>query len=213
MENARIFIENRNERKRVIISMIDIKKETWFFGEDIANCLRYKNPKKALKDNVTDKRKIEIKESDQHNTITVINIYGAYEMISKNKVCTLEQKKCIYNQLTKLCDKHRSRKRRIVSKNKKEFLYKVEKVLEPFGYKCEKYYRYMIGTREVDMYIDNIKLTINYKESQDEELLEKEAETEELIKETLGCSYIRVYDADSDLYNIGLIMKKIMEIA
>lgn len=94
------------------------------------------------------------------------------------------------------------------------FLEKLEEVLKPFGLKIitqfpvkNKYGNYY----RIDFYIPSLNIAIEYDENghngysyEEHEGRQKEIECE------LGCKFIRVVDKNSDEYNIGYIIKQIL---
>ncbi|MGK9249747.1 UNVERIFIED_CONTAM: BRO family protein, partial [Melissococcus plutonius] len=78
MEKQQIFNFERNE-----IRTIEINKEPYFVGKDVANILGYINPRKALADHVDsdDKGVTNCDTLGGKQTMTIINESGLYSLI------------------------------------------------------------------------------------------------------------------------------------
>lgn len=87
------------------------------------------------------------------------------------------------------------------------FLDMLEKVLEPFCYKTKRQYS-VLGYR-IDLYIESLNVAIEYDENDHKKYsYEQQEGRQKEIETKLNCKFIRVSDKESDLYNIGLIIKE-----
>ena len=83
-------------------------------------------------------------------------------------------------------------------------------VLEPFGFEVSR--QYSVLSYRLDAYIHDLNLAIEYDENDHcsysynaHELRQQE------IEEHLGCSFVRVSDKKTNAYNVGVVLKKILE--
>lgn len=92
-----------------------------------------------------------------------------------------------------------------------EFIYALEQALSPLSiigirqYQILQYYIYY--------YIPSIKLAIEYDENDHKDYTyEKQELRQEKIEKELGCKFIRLSDTNDNYYNIGLVVKEIINI-
>ena len=73
--------------------------------------------------------------------------------------------------------------------------------------------QYQILQYYIDYYIPSIKLAIEYDENNHKDYTyEKQELRQEKIEKELGCKFIRLSDANDNYYNIGLVVKEIINI-
>lgn len=91
-----------------------------------------------------------------------------------------------------------------------QFLDELEEVLRPLD--LHGVLQYHILSYRIDYYIQNLNLAIEYDEGdhkyytyENQELRQKNIENE------LKCTFIRLSDSNSNLYNIGLVMSQILK--
>lgn len=91
-----------------------------------------------------------------------------------------------------------------------KFLDGLEEVLSPFGIKGIRQYPVDINNKHyrIDYYIPSLKVAIEYDENGHAGYAYEQHEgRQKEIEKELGCKFIRVTDKESDLYNIGLVVK------
>ena len=93
-----------------------------------------------------------------------------------------------------------------------DFFDALEQSLKPFNLKVER--QYNILNYRLDGYIKNLNLAIEYDEIQhfNSTNMEQDYIRENDIKKEIGCSFVRVKDSDNMNYNIGIVLKSIMEL-
>lgn len=84
-------------------------------------------------------------------------------------------------------------------------------VLEPFGFTISR--QYLVLRYRIDAYIHDLNIAIEYDENghagysyESHELRQKE------IENHLGCKFIRVTDDKDHAYNVGLVLKQMLEV-
>lgn len=84
-----LSVFNNNEFGKIRVIMID--NDPWFVGKDVADCLGYSNPQKAIRDHVRDKNKT-VNDSFIVNGTKglLINEPGLYALIMRSKLPTAE---------------------------------------------------------------------------------------------------------------------------
>lgn len=93
-----------------------------------------------------------------------------------------------------------------------QFINKLEQTLYPFNLVGERQYRVL--DYRIDYYILSLNIAIEYDENGHKNYTyEKQELRQALIEKELGCKFIRVSDKYSDEYNIGLVFKKLFQIA
>ena len=92
-----------------------------------------------------------------------------------------------------------------------EFIYALEHALSPLSIIGIR--QYQILQYYIDYYIPSIKLAIEYDENNHKDYTyEKQELRQEKIEKELGCKFIRLSDANDNYYNIGLVVKEIINI-
>lgn len=96
-----------------------------------------------------------------------------------------------------------------LSRDEIEFLDLLESVLEPFGYNCIR--QYNCSNYRTDFYIEDLKVAIEYDENNHNNYsYEKQEGRQREIEKSLGCRFIRVSDKNSHAYNVGLVIKQLV---
>ena len=92
-----------------------------------------------------------------------------------------------------------------------EFVNALEKVLSQISIVGIR--QYSVLQYHIDYYIPSIKLAIEYDENDHKDYTyEKQELRQEKIEKELGCKFIRLSDANDNYYNIGLVVKEIINI-
>lgn len=90
-----------------------------------------------------------------------------------------------------------------------EFLDKLEEAFKPFNIKGIR--QYNILTYRIDYYIPELKIAIEYDENDHIQYTYEQHELrQKQIEKELSCKFIRVSDNNTDAYNIGMVLKKII---
>jgi very-short-patch-repair endonuclease len=91
-----------------------------------------------------------------------------------------------------------------------EFLNQLEDALKPFDIKGER--QYPILNYRIDYYIESLNIAIEYDENDHNHYSYDRHEGRQLeIEQELNCRFIRISDKNTDAYNIGYIIKMILE--
>ncbi|EGT3619240.1 hypothetical protein FJ641_07515 [Clostridium perfringens] len=91
-----------------------------------------------------------------------------------------------------------------------QFLDKLEESFKPFNIKGIRQYK--ILTYRIDYYIPKLNIAIEYDENDHKNYTYKQHELrQKQIEKELGCNFIRLSDSKSDAYNIGFVLKEIIE--
>lgn len=143
-----------------------------------------------------------------HNNIKYIDINGVRKLISlshtnskskDNFICFLKENGYLeFNE--------------VFSFTRKEILFieELEKVLEPLD--IEVIRQYPILSYRIDCYIPKFKLAIEYDENDhDYYSYENQELRQQNIEKELGCKFLRINDSNNNLYNIGIVVKEIIE--
>lgn len=95
----------------------------------------------------------------------------------------------------------------IFMNNLEKILYEIDLVLER-----QKKIKTSNNVYYVDGYISTLNLAIEYDEYHHSLILEKDISREKEITKEIGCSFVRVKDGEDMFTNIGIVVKKILEI-
>ena len=216
MNELQIFENEEFKRIRTII----IDDELWFVGRDLASNLGYSRFDNMLRivdssmcKNITPSTYEKFKDipdiCDNTKILTVLNECGLMTAIQRSSKITQSSKTRLVSYLK---DSNIINSDIILTSRKEiEFLDSLGKVLEPFGYTIEK--QKIILAYRLDAYIEDLNIVIEYDENGHSGYDEiKEKNREYVVKTDLNCEFIRVSDKDSDLWNVGYVLKKIFEI-
>lgn len=110
-------------------------------------------------------------------------------------------------------ESHTNRNDNIILYERKEieFINALEQVLNPLS--IIGISQYQILQYHIDYYIPSIRLAIEYDENDHKYYTyEKQELRQEKIEKELGCKFIRLSDGNDNYYNIGLVVKEIMNI-
>lgn len=89
------------------------------------------------------------------------------------------------------------------------FLNKLEQALKPFNITGIRQYK--VFNYRIDYYIPSLKIAIEYDENNHKQYTYEQHEGRQMeIENELGCKFIRVSDKESDEYNIGLVIKELI---
>lgn len=191
------------ELKTIFINGVE-----YFPATECVKMLGYKNPHDAIKRHCKESEVATIKAFTNGGVQDkkYISKNNALLLISKSKILTLKQKEDYINNLT-------NKNIIIISSRKEiEFIEKLERLLKLLNLKSER--QYHIKQYRIDLYIYGLNIAIEYDED-DHNNYDKfeEEKRESIIIKELGCEIVRVSDKNSDEHNIGLIVKKIMELS
>lgn len=188
----------------------EINNKTYFVGIDVAKILGYKNPNDAITRHCEGYVKHAVSTNGGEQQINIINKNNVIELIQKSKVKSVKYKNRFKKWLVELnlVDDLLT----IESRKEIEFLELLERVMEPFNYNCIRQKIVANGKYRIDLYIEELKIAIEYDEDDHKQYTyeQQEYRQDEIIK-NLNCRFIRVSDSESNAYNIGLIMKGIIE--
>lgn len=99
----------------------------------------------------------------------------------------------------------------VIGRREVEFIEELELALRPFGLEGLK--QYSILNYRVDFYIPELNIAIEYDENNHQNYTYEKHEGRQLkIEKELGCKFIRVSDKHSNAYNIGLVIKEMLEV-
>ena len=207
MENSMVKVFDSGEFGK--LRTVNIKGDVWFYGIDVCKALGYANSRKAIADHIDgdDKTTASVRYSKTDPTPTLISGKGVQELINRSRKCASDYKERL---LICLSDNELITNVNIVTSRKEiEFVDSLEKTLEPFDLTIEKQYRVL--SYRIDFYIKEVNLAIEYDENNHSGYsYESQEGRQKEIEHAIGCTFLRLSDHDSDMYNIGLVMKQIL---
>ncbi|SCI75251.1 Uncharacterised protein [uncultured Clostridium sp.] len=98
----------------------------------------------------------------------------------------------------------------IVDRFETSFGKALTEVLEPMNIEVECQKSMFNGRYKIDFYLPKYNLAIEYDEEQHKYRQEEDKFREEEIINELNCKFIRLNYKQTDIYNIGMVMNKIM---
>ncbi len=90
-----------------------------------------------------------------------------------------------------------------------EFLCSLEEVIKPLGLTLQT--QYPVNEYRLDGYIKELNLAIEYDELQHSSNQLKDSIRQQVITEELGCKFIRVSINESNNHNVGLVIRRIIQ--
>lgn len=90
------------------------------------------------------------------------------------------------------------------------FFEQLDETLKPLGYEVEKQKSVFGGKYRIDGYIESLRLAIEYDEEQHKYQEEEDEQREIKIQNELECDFIRLDYNNTDAYNVGLVIKEII---
>lgn len=183
--------------------------EPWFVARDVAGALGYKNPSSAVITGVANKnhRKIKILTNGGLQTLGFISEQGVWELISRAGNVPITRKDELvhhFNVFGFLEDTpYYFRERKEIS-----FVSKLSDVLSGMGINSET--QYHILRYRIDLYIPKYELCVEYDEHNHSSYTYEQHEGRENKIRKLGYKFVRVTDSNTDEYNIGIVIKAIL---
>lgn len=204
--NNELVIFNNEEFGQVRFATIDGKE--YAVANDVAKALGYKSPKDAIRVHVDDKNKARTKYPTLGGVqeVTVINESGVCQLIQKSRNVSTELKEKLLKILF-------PNKDIVIATSRKEieFIEQLEESLKAFDV-IDGIKQYPIFNYRIDFYIPSLNIAIEYDENgHNNYTYEQQEGRQKEIEDKLKCRFIRVTDYESDLYNIGYVIKKIFE--
>lgn len=193
------------ELKTIFINGVE-----YFPATECAKLLGYTKPLNAIDRHCKKDGSIFYKVKDRLNRIQnkkFINKNNLLLLINKSELLSTSEKESLINTLIMNEKVHI-----VTSRDEVEFYKKLESFLKPFNIKIEK--QYSVLNYRIDIYLDKYNLAIEYDENDHKYYsVENELKREQEIIDELGCSFIRLSDLNSDEYNLGVVMNKIIELS
>lgn len=203
-----VKVFENSEFGKVRTVMVDGK--VMFVGADVARALGYSNASKAIGDHCRRpvKRRIPHPQCEEQTVeVNIITQGDVLMLIDRSRTVTSDYKRGLIQWLQQCGVIDDSMV--VTSRKEIEFVDSLEKTLEPFDLTIEKQYRVL--SYRIDFYIKELNLAIEYDENNHSGYSYDEQEgRQKEIEDTIGCTFLRLSDHESDMYNIGLVMKKIL---
>lgn len=215
------------------IRKITKNNELWFVGVDVAKLLGYKNVNNGINSHCSQREKYPVMTKGGKQNTYIINKHDVCNLISGCTILTEEEKILIIKNFgvednfiipkKRKYIKHKTERNKKISKledkifhisTRKEtkFLKQLCSVLEPFNILGEKQYKVL--SYRIDYYIPKLNIAIEYDEyTHKNYTYEQQEGRQALIEKELGCKFIRVSDDKTDIYNVGLVLKEMFQIA
>lgn len=179
------------------VEVKSINNMTYFKASDVAKALKYR-------DSFNMTRKVTLDSIFKENDMLYIDRSGLVQSVAGANKITSEEKKHIFEVLgvpVLNFEKYSSKEQKFVEA--------LKEVLKPFNVTVTQ--QFFVKGRRVDIYIPEWNLVIEYDELKhkyytflDEEL------RQQIIEDELGCRFIRVSEANSDLENVGIVLRTVM---
>ena len=189
------------------VRTIEVDGKVLFVGSDVAKSLGYSIPSKAVNTHCKGVSKIRVPTNGGVQSVKMINQDDVLMLIDRSRTVTSDYKRGLIQWLQQCGVIDDS----MVATSRKEieFVDSLEKTLEPFDLTIEKQYRVL--SYRIDFYIKEFNLAIEYDENNHSGYsYESQEGRQKEIEHAIGCTFLRLSDHDSDMYNIGLVMKQIL---
>ena len=206
MENLMKTFESQEFGK---VRVVEISGEPWMVGKDIAKALGYSNGRDAISKHVDDDKGVaeRVPTNGGVQSVKMINQDDVLMLIDRSRTVTSDYKRGLIQWLQQCGVIDDSMV--VTSRKEIEFVDSLEKTLEPFDLTIEKQYRVL--SYRIDFYIKELNLAIEYDENNHSGYsYESQEGRQKEIEHAIGCTFLRLSDHDSDMYNTGLVMKQIL---
>ena len=204
MENLVKTFESQKFGK---VRVIEENGKLMFAGVDVANILGYARARKAITTHCKGAVAERVPTNGGVQSVKMINQDDVLMLIDRSRTVTSDYKRGLIQWLQQcgVIDDSMA----VTSRKEIEFVDSLEKTLEPFDLTIEKQYRVL--SYRIDFYIKELNLAIEYDENNHSGYsYEFQEGRQKEIEHAIGCTFLRLSDHDSDMYNIGLVMKQIL---
>ncbi|WP_209014002.1 antA/AntB antirepressor family protein [Clostridium perfringens] len=141
------------------------------------------------------------------------NIYDYIITIQLAKyICKIEKQNPKIIDILNFLSSKSNKEILVIKPTRKEltFINKLKDALKPFNVEGKE--QYHVLNYFIDYYIPTLKIAIEYDENDHKNYTYKQHELrQKQIEKELGCNFIRLSDSKSDAYNIGFVLKEIIE--
>ena len=186
---------------------IEINREAWLVGGDVAKVLGYSNVSKTISDHVDDEDKDKIPVMDalgRTQESWIISERGVLSLLQRSRLSNTQKQELIesLNLTEKIV---------LTSRKEIEFIDQLEESLKPFNLTGVRQYK--VASYRIDYYIPSLNLAIEYDENDHKNYsYEAHEGRQKEIEDTLKCRFIRVTDDNSNNFNVGLVIKEIFNL-
>lgn len=144
----------------------------------------------------------------QKQNATLLTLSGLFSKIQKSEKLSYGKKQELLKNLKEI---GLLKEITIASRKEIDFIDMLEQTLQPFNIKGVAQYR--INNYRIDYYIPSFKVAIEYDENGHTSYTYEQQELrQEVIENELGCKFIRVFDDNSHSYNIGFVLKELLNV-
>ena len=189
------------------VRIIEENGKVLFVGSDVAKALGYAKPNNAISTYCKGSVAERVTTNGGFQSVKMINQDDVLMLIDRSRTVTSDYKRGLIQWLQQCGVIDDSMV--VTSRKEIEFVDSLEKTLEPFDLTIEKQYRVL--SYRIDFYIKELNLAIEYDENNHSGYsYESQERRQKEIEHAIGCTFLRLSDHDSDMYNIGLVMKQIL---
>lgn len=182
-----------------------------YVAKDISEMLKYR---KSLTSDMTkplhtsEKEFMKVKTNGGLQKMQVVNKDGLFRILVSTRKINKDKKEKIYKWLTGY-----SFDQNMTSCKEAEFIDILSEVLLGFGIHADSIIKqYPVLDYRIDLYIDSLNVAIEYDENSHKNYTFKEHIGRQIkIENELGCKFIRVSNSNSNLYNVGYILKQLFK--
>jgi hypothetical protein len=207
MNNNELTIVSKQEvlgKDFIVYGSID---EPLFLAKDIAEFIDYDRSsinKMVAKVDDDNKQKKYIYTDGGNQLLWFVNSRGFISIVQYSRKISIQNKLSIASSL--------GFSNTIVLSSCKEFEFidMLLSILEPFNFItiCQ----YPILGMNIDLYIKNLNIAVEYDERNHKYYsFHTQEERQTRIENKLGCTFVRVSDSNSNEYNVGIVMKHILD--
>lgn len=178
--------------------------EPYFVAKDVCDVLGYKNTAVAIQDNCNKKgvaTALALTKGGKQKVI-VINESNVKLLIIKSQKKTENEKELIVKKYFPHLESSFVFERKEIS-----FVSDLTTVLSAAKIEIETQKKVL--SYRIDIYLPKYKLAIEFDESNHKYQVEQDIKRQKEIETYLGCNFIRLSEKESNLHNIGLIIKTI----
>lgn len=185
----------------------------WWALTDVCKILGLTNPA-MVADRLDDDERYKQKHHERSKTpggpqsLVTINEAGLYKVITRSSKLS---KSRMYEIIKTFQDHGFLSNISLYSRKENDFFDLLSESLQAFNIEIQNQF-YVDGYR-IDGYIESLNIAIEYDENNHNHYdISFEVERQKYIEKKLGCRFIRVSDFNSDGFNVGFVIKNIIEL-
>ena len=192
------------------IEYFEISGKKWLKALDVGKILHLSNYRVAVKNHCDNSMILKQKcpTTSGNQVLLLVNEEGVFNLINKTNILSLKEK----GEFLHFLDKNNILNFKFILPTRKEieFFDILKDFLLPL--EVELFWQYKILNFKVDCFLKKFNLIIEYDEKHHKKFANEDRIREDLIKENIECSFLRLNSEKSHYENCGIVMEAIFKL-